>query len=1012
MVAKYYIIRPLWLVSALLCIAPFCLGARGCEFTKLDTTSGSSEGFRFIIKADYLTIINEKYISIRGINNDKPKCEVSVPAQAVDTDTEIDFIPFRQKEDLPASLPEGYEFLGGANLKPKHPDKVNFNSGKEADAYVILPEGIRAEELSNADIRLMEFIDGHWVIVLPEKKGKVYTNGPHAGYIGPDEAKPAKLTCIRPFCWVRVKPPLSTPPPEDTTVPVTTTDTPPPTTTSPPSDQTPPPEDTTPVTDTVIPPPTIIIPPPDTTAPSMPTGLVATYTSSTQILLFWNGSTDNVGVAGYKIYRNGTLISTLSSVLSYSDTGLSPNVSYSYTVVAYDSAGNTSSYSNAFNITIPSPPDVQPPATTQTAVDDYVWVANCGYSKVTRVKKSDSTTTIIAVGSGPVGVAVDKTYVWVANINSNNVTRIRKSDLTTTTIAVGTYPEGVAVDETYCWVANTCSNNVTRIKKSDLTTTTITVGNGPCGVAVDETYCWVTNGFNEVGGNSVTRIKKSDLTTTTIAVGIVPNGVTVDETYCWVANTCSNNVTRIKKSDLTTTTITVGNGPCRVAVDTNYAWVVNTNSNSITRIRKSDLTTTTIMVGNSPSGVAVDETYCWVTNPGSNNITRILKSDLTTTAIAVGISAHVLGDMTGYAYDYFFRNPASEQREDTWTNISTTSVPSARFDHSAVWTGSKMVIWGGNTINGITNTGAIYDQATDTWTKTVDAFLGKMGHTTIWTGNEMIVWGGKDVAGESSSATGARYNPNEDKWLTMSASPLLGRYYHTAVWTGNEMIIWGGAHDYYDNTGAKYNPSTNTWSFISTTGAPPLTRQMHTAVWTGKEMIIWGGWQAGPGSVNTGAKYNPASDTWTPISTINAPSPRYEHTAVWTGTKMIIWGGNYNDANGTYYGLNNGGIYDPAADTWTPISNTNTSSARSRHTAIWTGNEMIIWGGQDDSVTESHGARYNPLTNSWVPMATTSLFPRRSFHTAVWTGSDMILWGGLGGGQVFNTGAKYSPASR
>jgi DNA-binding beta-propeller fold protein YncE len=67
----------------------------------------------------------------------------------------------------------------------------------------------------------------------------------------------------------------------------------------------------------------------------------------------------------------------------------------------------------------------------------------------------------------------------VANGGSATVTRILKSDSTTTTIAVGSQPYGVAVDETYCWVANSVSNTVTRILKSDLSTTNIAVGTGP-----------------------------------------------------------------------------------------------------------------------------------------------------------------------------------------------------------------------------------------------------------------------------------------------------------------------------------------------------------------------------------------------------------------------------------------------------------------------------------------------------------------------------------------------------
>ncbi|MDH5202216.1 MAG: fibronectin type III domain-containing protein [Nitrospirota bacterium] len=89
---------------------------------------------------------------------------------------------------------------------------------------------------------------------------------------------------------------------------------------------------------------TIAPPPSDTQAPSVPTGLTALAVSSTQINLSWNASTDNVGVTGYRIYRNGNSVGT-STTTSYSDTGLSPSTTYTYTVAAYDDAGNTSGQS-------------------------------------------------------------------------------------------------------------------------------------------------------------------------------------------------------------------------------------------------------------------------------------------------------------------------------------------------------------------------------------------------------------------------------------------------------------------------------------------------------------------------------------------------------------------------------------------------------------------------------------------------------------------------------------------
>ena len=82
----------------------------------------------------------------------------------------------------------------------------------------------------------------------------------------------------------------------------------------------------------------------DTTPPTVPMGLTATVASSTQVNLSWNPSTDNVAVAGYDVYRDGYPIA-VTTATQYQDTGLDVGTSYSYTVDAYDAAGNVSAQS-------------------------------------------------------------------------------------------------------------------------------------------------------------------------------------------------------------------------------------------------------------------------------------------------------------------------------------------------------------------------------------------------------------------------------------------------------------------------------------------------------------------------------------------------------------------------------------------------------------------------------------------------------------------------------------------
>ena len=131
-------------------------------------------------------------------------------------------------------------------------------------------------------------------------------------------------------------------------------------------------------------------------------------------------------------------------------------------------------------------------------------------------------------------------------------------------------------------------------------------------------------------------------------------------------------------------------------------------------------------------------------------------------------------------------------------------------------------------------------------------------------------------------------------------------------------------------------------------------------------------------------------DSWTATSTTNAPTGRSDHTAVWTGSEMIVWGG-YDAA--AY--LNTGGRYNPSTDSWTATSTTNAPTARDSHTAVWTGSEMIVWGGfGDGSDALNTGGRYNPSTDSWTATSTTNAPTARADHTAVWTGSEMIVWGG------------------
>jgi N-acetylneuraminic acid mutarotase len=350
-------------------------------------------------------------------------------------------------------------------------------------------------------------------------------------------------------------------------------------------------------------------------------------------------------------------------------------------------------------------------------------------------------------------------------------------------------------------------------------------------------------------------------------------------------------------------------------------------------------------------------------------------------------------------------NPVS----DTWTVTNTVNTPAARFGHSAVWTGSEVIIWGGWNGNALSD-GARYNPSANTWIalSANNPPQARYSHSAIWTASEMIVWGGNAFPGQGNS--GSRYNPATNIWSPMSMTNApSSRDTHTAIWTGDKMIVWGGGYGETLNTGGQYDPTANTWTSVRTTNTPD-GRYEHRAVWTGSEMIVWGGELNFPSATKSGGRYDPALDTWMPTSTVNAPEGREAYTAVWTGTEMIVWGGWYPQGYGGF--LNSGGRYNPGTDNWTPTTLINAPEERRWHSAVWTGSEMIVWGGEvvGGSGPSNTGGRYNPSTDSWIATSTTGAPGPKIDHTAVWTGSEMIVWGG-GPYTATNTGARYNPVS-
>jgi hypothetical protein len=490
---------------------------------------------------------------------------------------------------------------------------------------------------------------------------------------------------------------------------------------------------------------------------------------------------------------------------------------------------------------------------------------------------------------------------------------------------------------------------------------------------------------------------------------------------------------------------------------------------------------------------------------------------------------HYFGfDVTGADYqlrllETIRYNPATGQ----WSKGAAPPYAVVADGATAVWTGSKVIIWGGEEII-VSGSGynayvdyanptnaLVYTPATDQWTIVAGTGAipeGRRLHSAIWTGSRMLVWGGEKVAWKSQGwggdyiredlNTGASFDPNTGAWTAIStnAAPSKRRG-HATVWTGSRMVVQGGARDNRSSTiggfgsddvalsstnvfnnGASYNPANDTWSPIRSDSSAPR-QAFAQAVWTGSEMFTFGGvdvnyvtsYDPNYGNLTqwlwvperTGRSYHLTNDFWTWRGIPDGSGPningRRYGTLAWTGSEVIACGGEglnetnyfpyaradgqaYNMSSGTWRTLPaaplGGGVdsqstwmgnqlfvsdpagsaraaYSPSSNSWSVLPNYfgPTPLKQNDPSAIWTGKEMIIWGGLVNGVVSNRGRRYNPTTALWTEISTTNAPSARMRHSAVWTGSRMIVWGGDGGGDplypavVYSTGGAYDPVT-
>ncbi|MFN7130515.1 MAG: Kelch repeat-containing protein, partial [Myxococcales bacterium] len=361
------------------------------------------------------------------------------------------------------------------------------------------------------------------------------------------------------------------------------------------------------------------------------------------------------------------------------------------------------------------------------------------------------------------------------------------------------------------------------------------------------------------------------------------------------------------------------------------------------------------------------------------------------TGVAAAVSgAPVVGELKTIAAQF-----------NVWSGMSPTGAPTGRMNHTAVWAGNRMVVWGGENASGVLGTGGLYDPGADSWAAmpTSGAPSARTLHVSAAVGSRVLIWGGTD--GGSFFSDGRVFDVSTGTWTAVAATNApSARAYATAVTTGSEILVWGGTDGAALGTGARYDPASNSWTAINTTGAPSA-RYGHAAVWTGSRMIVWGGY-SGVSFLANGASYDPGSNTWTALPAAPISAVAF-HTGVWTGSEMQAWGG----FDGATY-RDNGAGFVPSSNAWRTLPTLGMPIGRSQHTAVYTGRATVVWGGWNGTAL-GDGARLQSLTNNWSPVST-ACAPTVCFgHTAVWTGTHMIIWGGATTSSYLATGGRYTP---
>ncbi len=346
----------------------------------------------------------------------------------------------------------------------------------------------------------------------------------------------------------------------------------------------------------------------------------------------------------------------------------------------------------------------------------------------------------------------------------------------------------------------------------------------------------------------------------------------------------------------------------------------------------------------------------------------------------------------------------------------TSTVPSTiggRVLATGVWTGTRAVFWGGYyygpPYTSSRNDGAGYDPAGDSWmvlpVAPAQFSAGRFLHTAVFDGTRMILWGG--LSGSSTvNDTGAIYDSKAMTWsISGSSGAPSARAGHVAVWstTSGEMIVWGGCSkasmfsfpptcSSFLDDGAAFQPSSGVWRKIAPAPVGFEPRWRASAVWTGSDLVVFGGEVASGSYAKSCARYDPKLDVWTKLT--DPPlDARYDGALVFADKDLIAWGGRSTFVDPAW-GRSDGARYRAGA--WSLLATASPLTPAARYAFGWWlgAGKLHVWSGASLSSALPGGAAYDPVRDEWSAMPTSGEPSARVHPTVVWTGIEAIVYAG------------------